>query len=273
MSRLFNRFGLAIYGICACISVSVSHAETVIVGGTGSALESIRQLGTAYQKQNKDFQIKVLPSIGSSGALKGLAERSVDIGLIARPLKDAEKAQGIQATRLVQTPVVLATSKRTEKTISGAQLEDIYAGKNKHWSDNTPVRLILRPLNETDNQLVSALTPGMKSALEAAAGRDGLLTALTDQESADALEKLPGSLGSASLALLVSEKRKLEVLTLNGIAPQERGKVNLEYPLMKPLYVAAHEDAKPIVRKFIAYLQSPAGTAVLEKNGYTHEFR
>ena len=273
MSRLFKRIGFAIFGICACMGITVSHAETVIVGGTGSALESIRQLGTAYAKQNKEFQISVLPSIGSSGALKGLAERSVDIGLIARPLKDAEKAQGIQATRLAQTPVVLVTSKRTEKAITGAQLEDIYAGKNRRWADNLPVRLILRPLTETDNQLVSALTPGMKSALEAAAVRDGLLTALTDQESADALEKLPGSLGSASLSLVVSEKRKLEVLTLNGVAPLERGKVNLEYPLMKPLYVAAHEDAKPIVRKFIAYLQSPAGTAVLEKNGYTHEFR
>ena len=273
MSQLLGKFGSAIFGICACIGVTVSHAEIVIVGGTGSALGTIRQLGAAYEKQNKDFQIKVLPSIGSSGALKGLAERSVDIGLIARPLKDAEKAQAIQATRLVQTPVVLVTSKRSEKAISGAQIEDLYSGKNKRWSDNSPVRLILRPLSETDNQLVSTLTPGMKVALEAAAARDGLLTALTDQESADALEKLPGSLGLASLSLIVSEKRKLEVLALNGVAPLERGKVNLEYPLMKPLYVAAHEDAKPIVRKFIAYLQSPAGIAILEKNGYTHEFR
>ena len=273
MAQLFDRIGFAIFGICACIGVTVSRAETVIVGGTGSALGSIRQLGAAYEKQNKDFQIKVLPSLGSSGALKGLAERSVDIGLIARPLKDPEKSQGIQATRLVQTPVVLVTSKRSEKAISGAQIEDLYSGQNKRWPDNSPVRLVLRPLTETDNQLVSTLTPGMKAALEAAAARDGLLTALTDQESADALEKLPGSLGLASLSLVVSEKRKLEVLALNGIAPLERGKVNLEYPLMKPLYVAAHQDAKPIVRKFIAYLQSPAGIAVLEKNGYTHAFR
>jgi len=273
MSASFFKISSAIVGLCACFGVTFSHAETVVVGGTGSALESIRQLGAAYAKQNKEFQIKVLPSLGSSGALKGLAERSVDIGLIARPLKDPEKAQGIQATRLAQTPVVLATSKRTEKELSGAQLEDLYAGKNKRWSDNTPVRLVLRPLSETDNQLISALTPGMKAALEAAAAREGLLTALTDQESADALEKLPGSLGSASLSLVVSEKRKLEVLALNGIAPLERGRVNLAYPLMKPLYVAAHEDAKPLVRQFIAYLQSPAGTAVLEKNGYTHEFK
>ena len=273
MARMFDGVGLAFLGLCACIGSAVSHAETVVVGGTGSALESIRQLGVAYAKLDKEFQIKVLPSLGSSGALKGLAERSVDIGMIARPLKDAEKSQGIQATRLVQTPVVLVTSKRNEKSISGAALEDLYLGKSKHWSDNAPVRLVLRPLTETDNQLISTLTPGMKSAVEFAATRDGLLTALTDQESADALEKLPGSLGVASLSLVVSEKRKLEVLALNGIAPMDSGKVNQAYPLMKPLYVAAQQDAKPAVRKFIAFLQSPAGTAIFEKNGYINEGR
>jgi len=72
---------------------------------------------------------------------------------------------------------------------------------------------------------------------------------------------------------VVSEKRKLEVLELDGIAPMVKGKVNLEYPLLKPLYVATHEGAKPLARKFIEFLQSPAGTALFEKLGYTHEFR
>jgi len=195
MCHLLRRLCFAMCGLLACAGTTVLHAETVLVGGTGSALESIRQLGAAYAKQNKEFQIKVLPSLGSSGALKGLAERSVDIGLIARPLKDAEKSQGIQATRLTQTPVILVTSKRGEKSITGAQLEDYYAARNKRWADSSVVRLVLRPLSETDNQLIATVTPGMKAALESAASRDGLTTALTDQDSADALENCPAVWG------------------------------------------------------------------------------
>jgi phosphate transport system substrate-binding protein len=243
------------------------------VGGTGSALEAIRQLGAAYAQKDKDLQLVVLPSIGSAGAIKGLIGQSVDMGLIARPLKDSETAQGLQATRLVQTPVVIVTSKRGEKNITSAQLEAFYSGAITRWSDNSAVRLVLRPLADTDNQLIATLTPGMKAAVELAAAREGLLTASTDQDSADALEKLPGSVGTAALALVLFEKRKLEVLSLNGVAPWVRGKVNSDYPLMKPLYLVSREDTKPAVKKFIQFVQSAAGQAILEKSGYTHEFR
>jgi phosphate transport system substrate-binding protein len=257
-------------GLCA---FSMAQAQTVTVGGTGSALEAIRQLGAAYAQKDKDIQLVVLPSIGSAGAIKGLIGQSVDVGLIARPLKDAETAQGLQALRLAQTPVVIATSKRGEKNITSAQLEAFYSGAATRWGDNSTVRLVLRPLGDTDNQLISTLAPSMKAALETAAAREGLLTATTDQDSADGLEKLPGSVGTAALSLILFEKRKLEVLTLNGVAPLLHGKVNLDYPLMKPLYVVSREDAKPAVKKFMQFLQSASGRAILEKSGYTHEFR
>jgi ABC-type phosphate transport system substrate-binding protein len=42
---------------------------------------------------------------------------------------------------------------------------------------------------------------------------------------------------------------------------------------MKPLYLVSREDAKPAIKKFIQFVQSATGQTILEKSGYTHEFR
>ncbi len=248
-------------------------AETLTAGGTGSALESLRRLGSAFAKKEPGFVLSVLPSLGTGGAIKGLGAKSLDLGASSRPLKDSEKALGLNAIACAQTPVVLATNRRSEQATSTKQLEEIYSGKLARWSDASLLRLVLRPLSETDNQLLMGLAPGLKSALEAAATREGLTTAVTDQDAADLLERLPGSLGTSTLALILSEARPLQVLSLNGVAPWLKGAVNPAYPLLKPLYLVLRDDAKPATRRFVAFIQSPEGRSILEKIGYSHALR
>jgi phosphate transport system substrate-binding protein len=87
------------------------------------------------------------------------------------------------------------------------------------------------------------------------------------------LERLPGSLGTSTLALILSESRPLQVLSLNGVAPWVKGAVNPAYPLVKPLYLVLRDDAKPATRRFVAFIQSPEGRSILEKIGYSHALR
>jgi phosphate transport system substrate-binding protein len=245
-------------------------AETLTAGGTGSALEALRRLGSAFAKKEPGFVLSVLPSLGTGGAIKGLGAKSLDLGASSRPLKDSEKALGMNALVCAQTPVVLATSRRSEQTVSSQQLEEIYSGRLARWGDASLLRLVLRPLSETDNQLLMTLSPGLKAALEAAAAREGLATAVTDQDAADLLERLPGSLGTSTLALILSEARPLQVLSLNGVAPWVKDGVNPAYPLLKPLYLVLRDDAKPTTRRFVAFIQSSEGRSILAKIGYSH---
>lgn len=59
----------------------------------------------------------------------------------------------------------------------------------------------------------------MKQALQAALARKGMIVALTDQDSANDMQRLPGALGTSSLALLLSENRPLVPLALHGVTP------------------------------------------------------
>jgi phosphate transport system substrate-binding protein len=245
-------------------------AETLTIGGTGSALGVMRKLGNAFSKGAADVQVDVLPSIGSAGAIKGLATKSIDVGVIARPLKDDESPLGLTARLVAKTPIVLATSRQGEAAVSTTRLVEIYSGKGARWVDGSPVRIVLRPTSEADTQLLSGLSPAMKKAIDDAITRDGMTLATTDQEAGDALQRLPGSLGTSTMALIRSEDRPLRMLSLDGVPPAIVGKVNPAYPLAKPLYIAVRDDAKPLVARFVRFVLSAEGKSILQNNGYSN---
>jgi phosphate transport system substrate-binding protein len=73
------------------------------------------------------------------------------------------------------------------------QIADIYTGKQAAWSSGDPIRLVLRPASDTNTVILKALSPRMNEAVLAAEKRPGMLSALTDQEAMDRLEKVPGA--------------------------------------------------------------------------------
>ncbi len=270
MFLMFPQFQKMLLFALALSMGSAASAETLLSGGTGNALETLRKLGTGFAKKEHSFQLTVLPSLGSGGAIKGMAARSLDLGVISRPLKASEKSPGLEIIPLARTPLVIATNRRQEQAITTRQLVDIYGGKASLWPDGASARLVLRPLTESDTQLLGTLAPEMKTALDAAHGREGMVIAVNDQEAADNLGRLPGSLGTSTLSLILSEGRPLNALSLNGVPPALKGKPNPDYPLTKPLYLLVASDAKPAIRRFVAYIQSVEGRTILEKNGFLH---
>jgi len=268
MKHLFRIFvALGLGGVLGC---SLAHAGTVVLGGSGSTLEMMQILGAAHAKAEPGFQLRVLPSLGSGGAIKGMVAGAIDVGAIARELKPEEAARGLQADLLAHTPVVLVTNRAVERNITTPQLEKIYGGQQTRWSDNSPIRLVLRPATETDTVLIGGLSAGMKKAVDGALVKDGMLVATTDQEAATALEKQPGSLGTSTLALIRTEKRALQVLQLDGVAAETHGRANGLYPLKKPLVLVYRSDARAEVLKFVRFVKSEPAKALLAANGYVH---
>jgi len=64
-----------------------------------------------------------------------------------------------------------------------------------------------------------------------------MLFAVTDQESAESIEKIPGAFGSTTLAQLLTEKRAIKALRFNGVEPSPGTLAEGSYPYFKPLFV------------------------------------
>ena len=242
-------------------------ADTVRLGGTGAALGTMTLLAQAYKKIDPLFQLEIVPNLGSSGGIKALGAGATQIAVASRAIKAEELAAGLHAVEYGRTAFVLATAKADVQALTLAQIADLYAGRQTRWGDGQPVRLVLRPASDADTPLLASFSPGVKVALTTAMAREGMVTAMTDQDSADAIERLPGGIGSSSLALLMSEHRRARALPIDGIAPTVANVASGRYPYVKPLYLLYKDGAPPSALRFIAFVGSEAGRRILTAAG------
>ena len=91
--------------------------------------------------------------------------------------------------------------------------------------------------------------------------------ALTDKSNADSLETVPGAVGTTTLAQIISEKRQIKPLTLNGVTPSLGTLANGKYRLYKRLYLVVSPTTRPLALRFAAFVRSSAGVEILQNNG------
>ena len=257
--------------LCAPRSVLCAESATkeIRIGGTGTGLATMKLLGQAFQKEYPDIAITVYPSLGSVGGIKALLGGDVDIALSSNDLTAAERGQRLTAIEYAKTPFVFVThDKNRISQITLNQVVDIFNGKTTVWPDETPIRLILRHRGETNTQILQSMSGAMRLAVQKSYSRSGLNMAITDQENADLLERLPGSFGTATLCQLISENRALNILALNGVKPSPRTLANGTYPYFRVLYFVTGPRSSLLVRQFLDFVFSPAGQSILTKTGH-----
>jgi phosphate transport system substrate-binding protein len=243
-------------------------AEDIKIGGTGNALGTMRLLGDAFARNNPDVKVTVLPSVGTSGAIKAVPKGALDIGLSSRPLTDEERNLGVIGVEYARTPLVFSVSMRTHVwALSLDQVADIYSGKMVNWADGSQIRPILRQVGDDTTLQLKNISPALDKALSAAEQRPGMPYATNDQEAADKTENIPGALGVLALGLITSENRQLRTLTLNDVEPTVGNAVSGKYPHFKRLYLITKSDQSAAVRRFIAFTHSSAGREILIRAG------
>lgn len=254
----------------ALVATSAASAETLRIGGTGVALGGMSILGEAFEARHPDVEVTVLPSLGSSGGVKAALANAIDIAVASRPLKDAEREKGAEERLYATTDLAVVTSIGTGvEAVSPDELEAIYAGEMTHWPDGTPIRLVLRPVEETDTKILRAMSEQMARAVDSALDRDGLLTATNDQENAETLESLDGSIGLVATGQIATEQRQLKVLRLvssaKDPAPTADGQGRA---LTKSLYLVTTPLTKPIAAEFAAFVVSKEGREILAQHDH-----
>lgn len=246
-----------------------SFADTLKLGGTGADLGTMQLLANAFEKQSPGTTIEIQPSIGSSGGINAVMAGVLDIGISSRPLKDGERKQGVQEWAYAKTSFIFATDQKSPQSqLTSAEIIGIYNGSVTKWKDGTTVRLILRPETETDTLLLKKYIPGMEAAMGKAYKRRGLPIATTDQDAADMIQKIPGAVGPSTLALILGENRPLKALALDNVAPTVENIGNGTYPMTKSLYLVTGSRPKAEVQRFISFIRSNQGTAILQRTGH-----
>lgn len=271
---MFYTFGLvwraSAAALCLCVlAPSPASSDTIAIGGTGTALGGMQIIANAYMTEHPETQVVIHPSLGSGGGIQALLQGAIDLALSARSLKENERAQGAREAEYALTPLVIATHPgRTASNITSDELASIYSGANTVWPDGTRIRLVLRPLEDTDTKILRKLSAPLAEAVDKSYSHPGMITSATDQDTAELIQSLPGAMGTLTLAQIRSEERRIRALALDGVEPTPATLASGAYALSKPLFLVTTGASSPTVQQFVSFVFSPVGQRLLSETGH-----
>ena len=243
-------------------------AAEVAIGGTGAALGAMKVLGDAYAAATPRARIRTVPSLGSGGGIKALVAGAIQIAVVSRPLTTEERAKGLIEREIIRTPFIFAVHRQAPVAkVTLSELAEIYAGTRSTWQDGTRTRPILRPVTDVDTEVLSAMSPTLRQAVKTAHELPGKNIAVTDTDTADELERVPGAIGTSTLLLINSEKRALKALDVDGVAATTANLRNGRYPYQKSIYVVVSPRSGPVAQAFAAYMASTAAAPLIAGMG------
>jgi len=275
MQVIRTRVFTAIWILCGavtCVCPAALIAETIKIGGTGVALRTMQILGEAYEKYDPGNKIEIVRGLGSSGARKALAAGAIDIAAISTSGNQSENVPEARVVKYGRSALVFAT--RTTNPVSAIttrEIVDIWNGKTIKWPDGGRLRLILRPLSDSDTKVLKEISAEMEQAVTNAHSRAGMKIAVTDHDSADMIQAVEGALGTSNLALIVAENRALKPLSFNGVAPSAKTVADGSYPLFKSLYLVSTPRFAGASQKFIDFVVSSRNRHTLAQLGHAVE--
>jgi phosphate transport system substrate-binding protein len=252
--------------IFALLAASPAGAQTVRIGGTGSANALMHSLGSAYAETSED-PISVIPSLGTNGAIRAVAAGALDIAVSGRPLKPQEEAAGLVVLATLKTPFGFLSSRQNPPGLAKNDIAALFDAARTTWADGFPLRIVMRPRSESDTALIVALFPEVGAAMERARARPEIPIAATDQDNADLAERLTGSLAGATLTQIAMEKRPLSFVDIDGVKPTLENLESGAYPYAKTFYLVAARSRRPSVDRFTAFLLSASGRKALREGG------
>jgi phosphate transport system substrate-binding protein len=252
-----------------CLSSAVGAAE-LRIGGTGNALGTMRLLGEAFAKLHPESAPVILDSIGSSGAIKAVPKGAIEIGLSSRPATEEEARGGLTTVEYARSPTVFAVQEKNRVTsVTVDEIADIYRGTLSTWPDGTRIRPVMRQPGDDNSRQIKRISSKIEKALAVAEQRQGLTFAWNDQEAADKMEQVRGSIGVTTIALIRSERRSLRPLALGGVEPTPENIRSGRYPIVKRFYFVLPKEPTPAAQAFLAFVRSPQGRKILEAYGHT----
>lgn len=233
--------------------------QKVTASGSGGATTVLKYLAKVYNQNHSDLAFEFLSGAGTAGGVKGVLEGQLDLGTMSRAPKDSELADGIKFVALGNERVAVVTSPDLSiPQLTGEQINAIYRGKIKNWSEvggpNAPISVLARDEEETLTQI---LRQGIFGKDPFPAGVV-VLTSASDMQSA--LQKTEHAIGYLSYSTIGIDNLPFHVVAIDGHDPAD---IKDSYPYSRTLGVAYLPSNTAKVQPFLDYINSSEARALL----------
>ena len=263
--------GLALTGCGGNDAGESGSSGKITVSGSSALLPLAKDAAKKFKAKNDQVSI-TLNAGGSGTGLKQVSEGSVDIGnsdvFAKEKLPEAKAAELVdyKVAVTVMAPVVSKEIGTNVKSLTKAQLQDIFTGKVTNWKDvgglDEAVVLITRPSTSGTRALFT------KYALD---GKEELSNKAMETDDSGTLvqtvSQTKGAIGYVALSYLMNNNT-VTPLAIDGVEPTLDNVYNGKYPVWGYEHMYTKGEAAGAVKAFIDFIMSKDYSADIEKQGY-----
>ena len=251
--------GLALTGCGGNDAGESGPSGKVTVSGSSALLPLAKDAAQKFKAKNDQVSI-TLNAGGSGTGLKQVSEGSVDIGnsdvFAKEKLPEAKAAELVdhKVAVTVMAPVVSKEIGTNVKSLTKAQLQDIFTGKVTNWKDvggpDEAVVLITRPSTSGTRALFT------KYALD---GKEELSNKSMETDDSGTLvqtvSQTKGAIGYVALSYLMNNNI-VTPLAIDGVEPTLDNVYNGKYPVWGYEHMYTKGEATGAVKAFIDFIMS-----------------
>src|SRR6266550_4691807 len=239
-----------------------------IVNGGGGALDNVKALADAFQKQHPAITWQGLADVGSNAGVNLVISGETDLGYISRDLTDAEKLAGkVEALPIGAsgTAVTVAASNPI-KSLTKDQVAKIFAGTITDWKDvgGTPgkIRLLIREAGSSTRSAFEAYFFDGKKPTYA----PNAVEVTKIDETVNAINSFKESIGMVTMNASTFGNATIAFATIDGVAASRENLNSGKYQVRRPLYFVYNADPtklKPAIKALIDFVKGPDGQKIL----------
>ena len=249
----------------AASSTAAALSGNVATGGSTSMKNVIAALTEGFAEVEPGVTVSYDPT-GSGAGITGATDKTLDIGLSSRALKDDEKADVDGTTIALDGIAIIVNNASKVEDLTVDQLKQMFTGEITNWSevggDDGEIVLIGREAG-------SGTRDGFESIVDVKDSCKYAQELTATGAVISAVEANPLAIGYASLSAVGDT---VAMVTVEGVECSEATVKDGSYVLARPFNIVTNGDATdPVAVDFIAYCLSKDGQALATDKGYIGE--
>lgn len=237
---------------------------TINIAGGTAHIPVMKEVAKNIMTFNPDIRVTIAGG-GSGVGIKMVGEGLVDIGNSGRKPNDSEISQyGLKLYPWALDGVAVILSKKNKVTsLTSKQVQDIYAGKVKHWKEvggeDGTIHLYTRDEASGTREVFweQMLKKGDISSKANVVPSNGAMKVAVAND--------PNALGYISIGHI---DETVNAPTVDGVEPTQENALSGKYKIVRALYSNTKGEPKPLIKAFIDYIMGPEGENIIQKHHY-----
>ncbi|MGL4736572.1 MAG: phosphate ABC transporter substrate-binding protein [Cellulosilyticaceae bacterium] len=247
---------LGLTTLTGCAGSSASGSSKISIVGSTTVAAPMEQLADAYAETNPDQVIEV-QGVGSSAGIKAAYDKTADIGMASRELKEEEKAWGLTETVIAYDGIVTVTNPNNPITgLTTEQVKGIFDGTITNWNE----------VGGNDEQIIVVTREdgsGTRAAFEEILDLKIAPTAIVADGNGAVKASVASKAGAIGYVSLGYIDDTVKADALDGVEPTVETVKSGDYKISRPLLIVNNPEISESTKTFIDYILGAEGQAIL----------